>query len=154
MNTGLDLVFIFIVSFRHEEVFTTITKSVHLYNSSMFSESRGRMLNGELYAQRFQKLIYLHLFTECFVKISLQSLWQIHTNTVTVLRDLHETVWKSNANKLISEILVQVFICIRVSEVYCDYICFKVCFIRIVPQSSKCVEFTYMCTSHVQQFLL
>ena len=34
----------------------------------------GRMLNGERYAQRFQKLIYLHLFTDCFMKISLQSL--------------------------------------------------------------------------------
>ena len=28
------------------------------------------VLNGELYAQRFQKLIYLHLFTDCFMKSS------------------------------------------------------------------------------------
>ena len=28
--------------------------------------TRGRVLNGEFYAQRFQKLIYLHLFTDCF----------------------------------------------------------------------------------------
>ena len=35
--------------------------------------TRGRMLNGELYAQRLQKLIYLHLPTDCFMKISLQS---------------------------------------------------------------------------------
>ena len=29
------------------------------------------MFNGELYyAQRFQKLTYLHLFTNCFIKIS------------------------------------------------------------------------------------
>ena len=28
--------------------------------------TRGGVLNGELYVQRFQKLIYLHLFTDCF----------------------------------------------------------------------------------------
>ena len=33
----------------------------------------GRVLNGELYAQILQKLIYLHLLTGCFMKISLQS---------------------------------------------------------------------------------
>ena len=33
----------------------------------------GRVLNGELYAQRLQKLIYLHLLTGCFMKICLQS---------------------------------------------------------------------------------
>ena len=32
--------------------------------------TRGRVLNGVLYAQRLQKLIYLHLFAECFMKIS------------------------------------------------------------------------------------
>ena len=30
----------------------------------------GRVLNGELYAQRLQKLIYFHLPTDCFMKIS------------------------------------------------------------------------------------
>ena len=30
----------------------------------------GRVLSGELYAQRLQKLIYLYLFTDCFMKIS------------------------------------------------------------------------------------
>ena len=35
--------------------------------------TRGTVLNGELYAQRLQKLIYLHLFTDCFMKVSLQS---------------------------------------------------------------------------------
>ena len=30
----------------------------------------GRMLNGELYAQNFQKLIYRHVFTDYFMKIS------------------------------------------------------------------------------------
>ena len=39
--------------------------------------TRGRVLNGELYAQRLQKLIYMHLFTDCFVKISFQSSQQI-----------------------------------------------------------------------------
>ena len=33
----------------------------------------GRVLNGEFYAQILQKLIYLHLLTGCFMKISLQS---------------------------------------------------------------------------------
>ena len=37
----------------------------------------GRVLNGELYAQRFQKLIYLPLSTDCFMKIS-----TVGTNTV------------------------------------------------------------------------
>ena len=37
----------------------------------------GTVLSGELYAQRLQKLIYLHLFTDCFMKISLQSSEQI-----------------------------------------------------------------------------
>ena len=36
-------------------------------------ETSGRVLNGELYAQRLQKLIYLHLFTDCFMKIPLHS---------------------------------------------------------------------------------
>ena len=37
----------------------------------------GRVLSGEPYAQRFQKLIYLHLFTDCFMRIFPQSLEQI-----------------------------------------------------------------------------
>ena len=32
--------------------------------------TRGIVLNGELYAQRFQQLIYLHLFTDRFKMIS------------------------------------------------------------------------------------
>ena len=35
--------------------------------------ARGRLLNGELYAKRFQKLSYLQLFTDYFMKISLKS---------------------------------------------------------------------------------
>ena len=35
--------------------------------------THGRVLNGELYAQRFQNLIYVHLFTDCFMNISPQS---------------------------------------------------------------------------------
>ena len=34
--------------------------------------TRGRVLNTELYAQRFHKLIYLSLFTDCLMKISPQ----------------------------------------------------------------------------------
>ena len=36
--------------------------------------TRGRVLNGELYTQRLQKLVYLYLFTDGFMKISPQSL--------------------------------------------------------------------------------
>ena len=39
--------------------------------------THSRVLNGELYAQIFQKLIYLHLFTDCFMKISSQLSEQI-----------------------------------------------------------------------------
>ena len=39
--------------------------------------TRDSMPNGELYAQRFRKLIYLHLFTDCFMKISPQSSEQL-----------------------------------------------------------------------------
>ena len=35
--------------------------------------THGRVLNEELSAQRLQKLIYLHLSTDCFMKISLHS---------------------------------------------------------------------------------
>ena len=54
----------------------------------------GRVLNGELSAQRLQKLIYLHLLTGCFM-ISLQSSEQ---NVVFLLQglkgNLHETTCK------------------------------------------------------------
>ena len=36
---------------------------VKIYNSNVFWNS-GSVLNGELYAQRSQKLIYLHVFTD------------------------------------------------------------------------------------------
>ena len=39
--------------------------------------TRGRVLNGELYAQRLHKLIYLCLSTECFMKISFHFSGQI-----------------------------------------------------------------------------
>ena len=40
--------------------------------------TRCRVLNGELYAQSFQKLIYWHLFTGCLLNISLQTSEQTH----------------------------------------------------------------------------
>ena len=47
--------------------------------------TRGGVLNGELkYALRLQKLIYLHLPTDCFMKISVQ--------LCRLERNLHETV--------------------------------------------------------------
>ena len=48
-----------------------------IYNSNVFWNHTGRVLNGELYVQRLQKLIYLHLFANCFMKISPQSSEQI-----------------------------------------------------------------------------
>ena len=39
--------------------------------------THGRVLNEVLYAHRFHKLIYLHLFTDCLRKISPQSSEQI-----------------------------------------------------------------------------
>ena len=58
---------------------------VNNYTIQIFSGiSRGRVLNGELYAQRLQKLIYLHLSTGCFMKISLSG--------CRLERNLHETV--------------------------------------------------------------
>ena len=57
----------------------------------------GRVLNGELCAQRFQKLLYLHLFTELFhedlssVIRKYTVLSSIGTNTAVVLI-LDETV--------------------------------------------------------------
>ena len=43
--------------------------------------THGRVLNRHLYAQRLQKLIYLHLFTDRFMKISLQSSEQTYMLT-------------------------------------------------------------------------
>ena len=45
------------------------------YNSDLFWITRGRVINGELYAQILQNLIYLYLFTDCscFMKVSRQS---------------------------------------------------------------------------------
>ena len=42
--------------------------------------TRSWFFNGELYAQRLQKLVYLHLVTNCFMEISLQSSKQILQN--------------------------------------------------------------------------
>ena len=43
------------------------------YDSNLFWNHSGRVLNAELYAQRLRKLIYLHLLTGYFMKISVQS---------------------------------------------------------------------------------
>ena len=42
---------------------------IHIYSGI----TRGKVLKGQLYTQRLQKLIYLYLSTNCFMKISLQS---------------------------------------------------------------------------------
>ena len=66
--------------------------------------TRGRVLNGEISTQRLQKLIYLYLSTDCFMKISLQpsriggkSWWNMKhfmklSNAWGLERNLHETV--------------------------------------------------------------
>ena len=51
------------------------------------------MLNGELYAQRFQKIIYLHLFTDCFMKISLQSSEPIQLAILKHQHALYVDIW-------------------------------------------------------------
>ena len=48
--------------------------------------THGTVFSGKLYAQRFQKLIYLHLFTDCFMKISPQSMEQTQ---LLILNHLH-----------------------------------------------------------------
>ena len=48
--------------------------------------TRGRMLNGELYAQRLQKLIYLHLSAELFHE-DLSSI--VRANTLVLLSHPH-----------------------------------------------------------------
>ena len=71
---------------------------------------RGRVLNRELYAQLFQKLIYLHLFADCFMKIFPQSSDNIvETQNCICSDDGGEIVMKQsekNADKLTSEIFV------------------------------------------------
>ena len=71
--------------------------------------TRGRVLNGELYAQRCQKLIYLHLFTDCFMKISFWALEQTQCSD-----DSGEICMKQygniNADELSSEICVYFYI--------------------------------------------
>ena len=52
----------------------------------------GKVLNVELYTQRLQKLIYLCLFTDCFMKIVLHSFMKISLPTSGVERNLHDTV--------------------------------------------------------------
>ena len=55
-------------------------RSVNKYRKINSGITLGRVLNGELYAQRLQKLIYLHFFyKDCFMK---------------VLFNFHETVCK------------------------------------------------------------
>ena len=49
-----------------------IRKCIHVLIQIRFGISRGRVLSGELYAKILQKLICLHLFTDCFMKMSLQ----------------------------------------------------------------------------------
>ena len=56
----------------------------------------------KLYAERLKKLIYLHLFTDCFIKISLQSAEQITKKKFWWLeKNLHETVCKQKQMKLL-----------------------------------------------------
>ena len=43
--------------------------NVDSYNSDCSGITRGRVLNGQLYAQRLQTIIYLPLSTDCFMKI-------------------------------------------------------------------------------------
>ena len=53
-------------------LYTDISRIIQT-STSFALESYSRVLNGELYAQRLHKLIYLHLSTDRFMKISLHS---------------------------------------------------------------------------------
>ena len=59
--------------------------------------THGGMLNGELYAQ--QRLIDLHLFTECFMKISPQSCRNKHSSVFVLTDDWREIFMKHSVNK-------------------------------------------------------
>ena len=87
--------------------------------------TRGRVLSGELYAQRFQKLIYLHLFTDCFMKISPQSSEQILFLRSGITR----------GRVLTGELNVQ-----RCQKLIYLYL-FTDCFMKISPQSLEQVQF-------------
>ena len=49
-----------------------------------FGIAHRRVLNGELCTQRLQKLIYLCLSSDCFIKIFLHSLGQIRDDISTI----------------------------------------------------------------------
>ena len=69
----------------------------------------GRVFNGELYAQKLQKLIYLHLSSDCFMKISLHSSGLHETNNL-----------QTNADTLTSVISVYYFLYILVNDLVFD----------------------------------
>ena len=49
-----------------------------------------------VYTQRFQKLIYLHLFTDCFIKIAPQSLKQIQFQIQHMVIDTYLFIYMHN----------------------------------------------------------
>ena len=56
--------------------------------------------DGELYAQRFQKLIYLHLFTDCFMKIFPQLSEQVQSSLRGICsHDWGEIFMKQSVNE-------------------------------------------------------
>ena len=65
---------------------------IHIYSGI----THGRMLNGELYTQRWQKFIYLYLSTHCFIKITLQILFKI---SFRGLEDWREIFIKQSVDK-------------------------------------------------------
>ena len=57
---------------KHTDKVLNCGKTVANWLIQICLESLVSVLNGELYAQRLMKLIYLNLFTGCFMKISLR----------------------------------------------------------------------------------
>ena len=57
-----------------EMIWITMNEMIEIMIQLCSGITSSRLLNWELYAQRLQKLIYRHLLTGCFMKISLQSL--------------------------------------------------------------------------------
>ena len=81
---------------------TCVTSNGHSYTLNLYSYNCmcsgitcGGVLNLELYAQRFQKLIYLPLFTDCVHADIPQSSEQIQHLFWRLRRNLHEAIYKS-----------------------------------------------------------
>ena len=61
---------------------------IYIFIICIIRITRGRLLNGELYAQRLQKLIYLPLSADCFTRIYHLSIFLIQRSSLADARTL------------------------------------------------------------------